>query len=509
MQTTFAQSPFWQWQRQYFEEAQINAWRKGEVPHYVTSNPHMAETYARVLLGFLRDCNLPHLQQTPVYMVELGAGSGRFSYHVLKALSRLLDAIEWQVPPFVYIMTDFVEANLDFWETHPRLQPFFGQGILDYALFDAEKDSLLHLRKANQTIDKQSSAQPLAVIANYFFDSIPQDLFYINEGKAATVLVQPKDDDAEKTSKEQLARLELHYTYEPLATMPYQQPRQRQLFGQYQQTLTNSHLLFPQVGLNCIERLKELSPKGMLLITADKAAHRLEKWQNRAAPHVAKHGSISMTANYHALKEHCRLLGGKALFPNHPVARITVGALLYLDTPHRYPETLLSYQQQVNATGSDEYFSIKKHIEQQIDQLSSRELFAYTRLSCYDARLFYQFLPRFQVLADTLNEDERFALLQLVARVWDGYYPLGERNDLAFEIGSLLLKLDFFREAFSFLELSEQIYGKKDETVFAKAVCCLMLNEQATSVNLLQDLLDKNPGHEAAQTLLQELAMVV
>jgi len=38
-QRPFSQSRIWQLQRDYFSGAGIDAWRSGQVPHYVTGDP--------------------------------------------------------------------------------------------------------------------------------------------------------------------------------------------------------------------------------------------------------------------------------------------------------------------------------------------------------------------------------------------------------------------------------------------------------------------------------------
>lgn len=89
------------------------------------------------------------------------------------------------MPPFCYVLSDFTDANLAFWQDHPRLQPYLGNGWLDFTLFDVETSRDLSLQSANVTIQTQALSQPLLIIANYFFDTIPQDLFLI-ENQAIT-----------------------------------------------------------------------------------------------------------------------------------------------------------------------------------------------------------------------------------------------------------------------------------------------------------------------------------
>src|SRR2546423_9384940 len=92
-----SRSALWQMQRNFFARQGVEAWRQGIVPHYITSNPFIANAYAKVVFGFLRDCrsainqhqaaDFPVIDpEQPVYLIELGSGSGRFAFHFLKKL---------------------------------------------------------------------------------------------------------------------------------------------------------------------------------------------------------------------------------------------------------------------------------------------------------------------------------------------------------------------------------------------------------------------------------------
>src|SRR5438105_1168574 len=82
----FSSPRLWDLQRAYFERNAIDAWRSGAVPHYVTSNPFVGAAYARIVAAFIRDClDAGTVDPTqPVYVLELGAGSGRFSFQFLR-----------------------------------------------------------------------------------------------------------------------------------------------------------------------------------------------------------------------------------------------------------------------------------------------------------------------------------------------------------------------------------------------------------------------------------------
>ena len=57
-----------------------------------------------------------------MYIIELGAGSGKFSYFMLKALQEMKDVSDFPVDKIVYVMTDFTENNFKFWRHHPSLK---------------------------------------------------------------------------------------------------------------------------------------------------------------------------------------------------------------------------------------------------------------------------------------------------------------------------------------------------------------------------------------------------
>lgn len=75
-----------------------------------------------------------------------------------------------------YVMTDLPEANLAAWQANERLQPFIENGRLDFAAFDLERDTEVRLRRSGAVLSPGSVANPVAVLANYAFDSTTQDL---------------------------------------------------------------------------------------------------------------------------------------------------------------------------------------------------------------------------------------------------------------------------------------------------------------------------------------------
>lgn len=426
----FAHSSLWELQRRYFAERGANAWIQGEVPQYVTSNPVVASSYAQIIVACWRDYlrQAPHAlnEAEPFYLCELGAGSGRLAFHLLQQLFSLCESLHLPAVPFRYVLTDSSSSLLAFWHQHPYFQPFFASGLLDVAHFDVEESTSLHLQHSGRTLDVGSLHCPLVVIANYVFDSVPQDLYFFQEQgcSAGLISLSVEQNPETLTIAQVLETLQVDYTYQPLTTDPYQDPLLNELLADYQRTLRDTHLLFPATGLRCLQRLRALSTHGSLVLSADKGDHRLQALKNQAAPELVRHGSVSLLVNYHAFQAFCERSHGQALFPARPHEHINVGCLLLLDRQEEYTATRNAYQICIQICGPDDFYTISVHARQRIPDMTCAEILSYVRLSCYDSHLFACYLPRLLSLAAQLNQEERQAVSEVTRLVWQNYFPL-------------------------------------------------------------------------------------
>ena len=170
------ESQIWRLQREFYAAHGVHAWTTGTVPNFVTSNAYIAKGYAKVAMGLLRDTygGPASNVSTPVLIVELGAGHGKLGYLIVETLLRYRSFYPPHcVPsgvPFKYILTgkcapprtlrdvdalgaranvahipficaDAFPATVDAWERNPSLRDFIEAGVVDTAVFDAERDT--------------------------------------------------------------------------------------------------------------------------------------------------------------------------------------------------------------------------------------------------------------------------------------------------------------------------------------------------------------------------------
>ncbi|OKS86505.1 SAM-dependent methyltransferase [Mucilaginibacter polytrichastri] len=506
----FSTSKLWQLQRAYFKNAGIDAWRSGQVPHYITSNPVMGKTYAEVVFAFLKDLDQRSNHSEQVYLLELGAGHGRLCYHFLKHFEKLVYMSPLKWISLCYVLSDLAQSNLEFWKTHPRLQPYLYKNWVDFAIVDATQVTEIALQYSGDIITPGSLAQPIIVTANYFFDSIPQELFYIDAQHQlheclVSLFTSPGAEG--NTPVESIENIQVLYTNQVSEKPPFAEPYSANLLDQYQQLLADTYLLFPHIGITCLNKLKQLSQKGLMLLTADKGYHRESDLHGVGAPNLVKHGSFSLSVNFNALKRYCENEGGKALFPRHMDFGLSLGCMLFINDAANYPETRLAYERFVNDFGPDDYFVLKKLLEHGAAALTFNQLVCAVRLSGYDAHLFGQLLPRLHEILETITDDERWGMFQLIHRVWDTYYTLGEANDIAFELGRLLLRLCFYKEAIIYFDISGRIYGEKNDVLYHIAICYCELNRFDEAGKLADKILINDPKHLLALDLLAKLGV--
>jgi tetratricopeptide (TPR) repeat protein len=496
LKTSLSQSPIWEVQRAYYEQKGVDAWREGEVPHYVTSNPTVARAYAAIIAAYMRDVN----PTTPVTIVELGSGHGRFAYHLVKSL----DHFHPDLPSYRYIMTDFAQQNIDEWRDHSRLQDFFNNGIVDIALFDASKSDHLDLQVSGKRVKAGDLKGPIIVIANYLFDSIPHDLFKLEGGTLyeglVTIAGMPSSSNGQSPA-EIIEKIELDYVYQPVKLPHYNQPALDGVLEHYAENIDDTHILFPNTGIDCLERLRKLSTAGMMVLSADKGYHRIEDIEDRTPPGLVSHGSFSYSVNYHAFARYIVNTGGNALTTSYHHHSINVVALL--TGGYDYTQTKLAYNAYVERFGPDTFFVIKTHLERVLDQMELHEIIAYLRLSGYDARLFKLAMPRLSEITRSASSSLQEQFYQVLLNVWDMYYPLNE--DLAFDIGLLLYELDYYREALEFLEQSRKEFGPETPTLYNMGLCYYQLKDWEAARDLLEEVINRKSNHRDAKAILKRI----
>ena len=313
--TRLSEAVIWDLIERYYTELGTSAW--DATPYLPTCNNYITEAYAEQAVAFLQDhaehLNLSH----PLYIVELGAGTGCFSYNFMRALiSKLgyfqrLKSIQWQ-----YVVTDIVPKNLEYWTKNGAFENDIGAGRVDFALFNAEHDKTLKLHLSGKVLAEGDFQNPIIIVANYYFDTLRNDEFRITHGVLEETLVHFEVDPVNSFAFADFVKTA---DFRTIAEPYYKHPVFDAILEEYRKAFTEASILFPISALRTLDNLKRLSRNRLLLLSGDKGFSYPQYMQGHWSHDFAVHGgSFSYMVNYDAIRRYFVMQGGDMLCTTDP-----------------------------------------------------------------------------------------------------------------------------------------------------------------------------------------------
>jgi tetratricopeptide (TPR) repeat protein len=499
-----SESLLWALQRAFYASTGPGAWKPKGVPFYVTSNPYIAKAYARIVVGFLRDLvgsGALH-REHPLHVVELAAGSGKFSYLFLRALRELLGALPvLEGVRLRYVMTDFADRNLAAWQRNSRLIELAEEGVLDFAVLDIERDRQVRLVRSGETLAKGALKNPLVSLANYAFDTTVHDAFFVkqgvlHEGRAALVSSQQENDPNDPAV---LERASLRFEPVPVQGSYYDDPLLNRVLDRYRQRLGDTSFLIPIGALRGIRTLREWADGRLLLLCGDKGVSYEEDLLGRADPRFEFHGgSVSMMVNLNALGTYFEELGGGVLHGPHRDNRLRISALL--SGIGAVPETRLAFREATDGLTPSQYPYLMMDLRKDYANPSFETIMAFLRLSEWDPEVLSSWREALTQHLGSAGEGQKAEMLRAMRRLLDNFYPM-QRN-LALELAGICLAMREGREALHYCRESLRLFGDHHVTWFSCGVAHTLLGEDADAVRCLQKVLSLEPSNGGARELL-------
>lgn len=468
-----SQSQVWAAQRSYYDTQGIHAWAQ-DVPCFITSNPVIAEQYAKTVIGFIKDWQKrgDYCSDQPFYIIEIGAGHGQFGFYFLRALLPMLALHGLPKETICYVMTDFTEANIQFWEQHQSLIPFLNQGVMDFSQYDFENGEEVVLRHSKKTLSVASVKNPMTVIANYLFDSLVADVFHVHDNMMSESLVelttaagnvvndQPQDWD----------KVTSRYINKPFEQAYYSDPLFNNVLDSYRHDLTDSYLTLPVGSFQGIRNLKNIANDRLMILTSDKAYSFLDELDGLDPPEIACHGSFSLMVNYDAIKRYCDLLDGGGYFTRavdgFASGILTVGFNIE-DCPNAQSEVYRS----IGNYGSAEYFCIYEHAEETVDQMTLKAIASYLALSCWDPYIFSLLSDRISDIIGDADQDAIDYLSDHLPKVSDQFYFIPNMDDVLFDLAVYYHEQEEYSTAITYYLRSKEYFQPEYSLYFNLGFC--------------------------------------
>ncbi len=470
----------------------------------------------------------------PFYIVELGGGTGKLAFYILKSLEDMKDLIDFPFQNIVYVLTDFTESNINFWEQHQALKPFVESGRLDFAKFEAVNDTELHLKKSGKVLKIGEVKNPICIVANYLIDTLCNDVFQIEKGKVKVALVSVgvRESDSIKLDKDRkvdhndpdiINNLQNEYKYREIdehsyysssqsITVPKDAKHFSGILAWYKDNFKDSDgasFLIPTGFLKAVRNISDLSSGKAFIITGDKGNTNPNYFCGLTDPHIAIHGSFSLMVNFHAIILYIMSRGGYSLTGNQEESALQVNCFILNEThsvaknndyKSKFPMTTFLFEEAVNFSPND-FFVTQKFLNEESNP-SLLPIISLLKLSNWDPDIFYKFRDEILNSLSSAGSKLRYDLACGIDKIWDHYYHLGNDEngkDILFELGRVCYGLLIFHKALMFYEQSLKYYGDHHITYHNSGLCHFSLLDFEEAKLKFQKALEINPQYEKSK----------
>ncbi len=469
----FSESALWRLQREYFDQEGINAW-VNQVPFYITSNPFIANCYAQLVLSFIRDWTKKHpdSKNHPFYIMELGTGSGRFSYYFVKTLTELLNKLDMADIQFCYVMSDFTKHNIKYWEDHPTLKPFIEKGVIDFALYDMETERPLTLIKKNLRLTPEVLVNPLTVFANYIFDTVSHDSFAVHEGKLYELLLSLSTDEHNMKDNRpaDMEKIAVDYSVKEIKSSYYGDPNLDSILDIYKTSLKESSFLFPTGSFHAIKFLKKLSGDKLFIVSTDKGYGTLESLDHLGHPSISFHGSFSMMVNFHAIAEYFKNSGGDSfLQTSRKGIRTSVFASGF--TFNELPETAVAIEEWVEGFSPSDYFTLHRRMSDSFNECTLETIAAHMHLAGWDPHIYLKLSNRVTSLIEETDVETIQFMAHNMPKMAANYYYMPKSECILFEIGVFFHAIKDYKQALNYYMQALPFVGEQFGLFYNMALC--------------------------------------
>jgi hypothetical protein len=401
---------------------------------------------------------------------------------------------------FTYVITDFAAERVSAWLAHPSYQPLVEEGLIDFAVLDADRPGPLQLLVSGRTLGPGSLRAPVIGIANYVFDTLRHDCFAVRGGDLLELSVSVVEDVTSELDREPSTPIE----WETGPCGPVTDDLAAVL-DHYREWLDDTAVLAPIGGMGCLEFLDGLTAGPSLAIVADKGHRTRLELCSYANPSVVFHGSaFSLMVNFDLLARWVRQRGGVAVLPIEPASSLVVGAFVHgrIAEPERFTAWV---QDQLVDTGPDNTFSLRPLLNT-ASSVSVEVMLASLRLSRYDPTLLIEYLPTLLEVLPGAPEVIKNEFHRILLKIWDNFFPIGEPIDLALCVGLLFSAIQRFPDAVDFLEHSVKEHPTSAPAAFAMGVARRGTRDLRAAREWVCRALELEPGFSEARALRAMLA---
>lgn len=507
-----SQSALWDIQDDYYKKSGVQAWQD-DVPNFITSSAYVAETYAELIITFLEEYYAQLDPSEPVYIVELAAGSGRLSYMLIQELQKKRAHFKQSNQlKLKYVLSDFAENNFRFWNQHDRFQPMIEAGLVDFAIYDPLNDTGIHLHHAKKTLSTEKpSKNPVIVIANYFFDTVRQDLFRIENRRLheqqVTTVCMP--DKLPPQGLPGISDVKMLYHYRELhGDGYYPVSRLNNILQFYKHNMKEGSIIFPIGGFNALEKLRGISGNQLVLLSSDKGYTDYSVMNGRKRHSYAIHGgAFSYSVNYDAIGRYFEQSGGTWISTKNSHSNLETVFCIEMPTPtigfERLRYLFSEKLERINPINSLCHMYMDLSQNTPVEQISY--YLSYLRVHLTEPKILCMITNKITVLLPHIQQIQYQELLVLMQMAWQNFYHAPGEMNLPFCLAQLYYVMENYELSLARLDDTINYFGVHETLLYLKAQNYEKMNRLDLARPLYREAMVMNPDFDLPASRLQEL----
>lgn len=437
-------------------------------------------------------------------IVELGAGHGRFAYLCASHLHEILNGqtkdglspIHWR-----YVLTDVAERNIQYWQEHEAFATLRETKHIDFARFEAGVDRSIRTTLSDEEISDLHKQENVIVIANYFFDSLPMDVWQVNDSGlfacCPRVVVDNEYLHLRKDDPAILEKVHLDWDFTPAASMPYPHEDRAQLVRDLSEEIGKGTFTIPIGSLDTIETIQSWCSGPMMVLAADKGYIDPIGYQGRGVPTMIQHGCFSFNVNFVALQRWIETKGGCSYLPElqhdliETVAYVTKGQKRELPGLTNEAASMIQFS-------PDDFHQVARRSDEVEMELGA--MLSMIKLSCYEPMVLHRLRRNIRAKLGRANYQELEVLRDILRRTYANFYQLDD-CDIPFTIGLIYQRINDCEQAIQCYRESLRLFGEQAITLLNLALCFEYIGRIDDALNHIERCLNIDPTNSEASEL--------
>lgn len=485
---------FWNEISEFYTTHDIDAWQN-KVPFHITNNPLIAQRLAKAVLHYILDSKNQGYTGT-FTIIEAGAGLGKFAFFFLEYLVSQINLLQLKPSCISYIICDRSDNTISFWERHPQLKAHIHSGILSCHQLHINGDQDISFAG---DIKKFKSSRVI-FLANYFFDSLYQSPFYLqNDQYFPCKISQSKSLFSKNT----------HLQFSPLLSEkpPYSSCSvYNDILEKHKPLLSTPYVLMPDASIKLIKWVNDHTDHPALFIISDKGFTCPKSDFYCKNFNIVETGTYASSVNFYALHHYVQIAlnGSSILFSGHDS---TFGTcfLLSEDQLTNYPSLTLEAHSITKYSSSLSTSYCQKLLHRHAQYESLDDLLGSFSFLNYDLTTLVFLYDALNELVSNTEDLSEYPIEKILERFKANFFftPSEESEQELVCLIQFSLITKQFQFCQSILDAYLKLYGESYLFNYFSANYYFMQSDYASAIDLFTAALSDNPECEHSKKYLQ------